>query len=315
VANGNAQLAAGAGSLASGIASAASGARHLDDGVRRTNTGAQRLSRGAEQVAAGATDLSRSAGQVNTGAGRVDDGTKRLATELGKGRDRVPSYSDAERARLTTVVADPTTATTERTPIGTLAVTLAAALALWALALATYIVTRAVPDAVLTAREPTWRIIVRAALPGATAATLAALAITAIAAPVLDLGVARTLGFLAVALLAAAAFVALNQAVTAILKRPGRLVSLAVLVLTAATGVLSTLPGPLYAIAGYLPTHAATLALRAVVTGGPGLLTGVTHLAAWLAIGAFASILITDRRRYLTGRQLRRGAPLPATTS
>jgi putative membrane protein len=315
VANGNAQLAGSAGSLASGIASAASGARDLNDGIQRTDTGARQLSDGADRVAAGATDLSTGAGKVNTGAGQVDDGTKHLATELGKGRDQVPSYSDAERAHLKTVVADPSTATTDRTPVGTLAVTLAAALALWALALATYIVTRAVPDAVLTAREPTWRIIVRAALPGATAAALAALVITAIATPVLDLGVGRAFGFLTVALLAAAAFVALNQAVTAIFKWPGRLASLAVLVLTAATGVVSTLPGPLYTVAGYLPTHAATLALRAMITGGPGLLTGVTHLALWLAIGTFATILITDRRRYLTGRQLRRGAPLPATTT
>ncbi len=61
----------------------------------------------------------------------------------------------------------------------------------------------------------------------------------------------RVLGFLAVALLAAGAFVALNQAATAILGSPGRLASLAVLVLAAATGILSTLSGP-----RRLPAHA-----------------------------------------------------------
>ncbi|MFJ7218863.1 YhgE/Pip family protein [Amycolatopsis sp. NPDC098790] len=291
VADGNAQLAAKSGQLAAGIASAAKGARQLDSGVRQANTGARKLASGA--------------GQLNDGAKKVDDGAQQLATQLDKGRDQVPSYTDAERAHLKTVAADPSTATTDGTPVGTLGLTLFAALALWALALATYIVTRAVPDAVLTAREPTWRIILRAAIPGATAAALAALAITAIAVPVLKLGFAGTVGFLLIALLAASAFVALNQAATAIFGRAGRIASLAVLVLAGATGVVSTVPGPLYTLAGYLPTHGAVLALRAAATDGTGLATGVTQLAAWLLVGTLVSILVTDRRRYLSAKSVR----------
>ncbi|WP_037321421.1 YhgE/Pip family protein [Amycolatopsis orientalis] len=291
VADGNAQLASKSRQLADGIASAASGARQLDSGVRQANSGAQKLASGA--------------GQLKNGAEKVDDGAGQLAAQLGKGRDQVPSYTDTERAHLKTVAADPSIATTDGTPIGTLALTLFAALALWALALATYIVTRAVPDGVLTAREPTWRIILRAAIPGATAAALAALAITAIAVPVLKLGVAGTLGFLLIALLAASAFVALNQAATAIFGRAGRIASLAVLVLAGATGVVSTLPGPLYAFADYLPTHGAVLALRAAATDGTGLTTGVAQLAAWLVVGTLVSILITDRRRYLSAKSVR----------
>ncbi|WP_037366869.1 YhgE/Pip family protein [Amycolatopsis orientalis] len=291
VADGNAQLAAKSKELAAGIASAASGARQLDSGIRQANSGAQKLASGT--------------GQLKGGTKKVDDGAGQLATQLNQGRDQVPSYSDAERAHLKTVAADPSTASTDGTPIGTLGLTLFAALALWALALATYIVTRAVPDGVLTAREPTWRIIVRAAIPGATAAALAALAITAIAVPVLKLGVAGTLGFLLIALLAASAFVALNQAATAIFGRAGRIASLAVLVLAGATGVVSTLPGPLYALADYLPTHGAVLALRAAATDGTGLTTGVAQLAAWLVVGTLVSILITDRRRYLSSRSVR----------
>jgi putative membrane protein len=297
VANGNAELADQAATLTAGIADAADGARQLDDGVQQANTGAQQLSTGA--------------GQLSDGVVKVDDGAQQLATSLDEGRDQVPTYTADERAHLKTVAANPTTATVDSTPIGTLAITLFAALALWALALATYIVTRAVPDAVLTAREPTWRIIVRAAIPGATAAALAALVITAIAAPVLSLGFAGTMGFLAVTWLAAGAFVALNQAATAILGRPGRLASLAVLILGAATGILSTLPGPLYDLADYLPTHGAVIALRATVTGGPGLLTGIVELAVWLLVGTLATIAVTDRRRYLSTRQVRHGALLP----
>ena len=291
VADGNAQLATKSTELAAGIASAADGARQLDTGVRQANSGAQKLASGA--------------GQLKDGTKKTADGARELATQLDQGRDQVPSYTDAERAHLKTVAADPSTATTDGTPIGTLALTLFAALALWALALATYIVTRAVPDGVLTAREPTWRIILRAAIPGATAAALAALAITAIAVPVLKLGFAGTIGFLLIALLAASAFVALNQAATALFGRAGRIASLAVLVLAGATGVVSTLPGPLYALADYLPTHGAVLALRAAATDGTGLTTGIAQLAAWLVVGTLVSILITDRRRYLSAKSIR----------
>jgi putative membrane protein len=212
----------------------------------------------------------------------------------------VPSYTDAERAHLKTVAADPSAATTDGTPIGTFALTLFAALALWALALATYIVTRAVPDGVLTAREPTWRIILRAAILGATAAALAALAV-----PVLKLGFAGTIGFLLIALLAASAFVAPNQAATAIFGRAGRIASLAVLVLTGPTGVVSTLSGPLYALADHPPTHGAVLALRAAATDGTGLTTGSPSSPRGWWSGTIVSILITDRRRYLSAKSIR----------
>ncbi len=147
----------------------------------------------------------------------------------------MPSYAPAEREHLKAVAAEPTTANQDNVRICILALTLIATLPLWALALATYIVTRAVPDAVLTAREPTWRIIVRSAIPGETAAGLAAVVITAFAVPVLGLGLVETLGFLGV----------------------------------------------------------ATLALRATVMGGGGLVTGVVLLVTWLAIGALATVFIT----------------------
>ncbi|MFI9380122.1 YhgE/Pip family protein [Kutzneria sp. NPDC052558] len=291
VANGNAQLARQSGALASGIATAADGARQLNTGVQQANSGAQQLASGSQQLSAG--------------AGKVNDGAQQLSSSLDKGRDQVPNYTDAERSHLKTIAADPTTLAADSASSGALAITLFAVLALWALALATYLVTRAVPDAVLTAREPTWQIIARAALPGATAAALAAVAITAMAIPALGLGVGGSFEFLGVALLAAFAFVSLNQAVTAIFGRAGRLASLAVLVLGAATGIVSTLPSPFYALADYLPTHGAVLALRAAVTGDAGLYTGIAELFGWLIVGMLATILVTDRRRYLSTRQLR----------
>ncbi|TDO33972.1 putative membrane protein [Kribbella sp. VKM Ac-2527] len=310
VANGNAQLAKQAVPLTRGIASAAQASRKLATGAAKVNTGAQQLSTGARQLSTGAAQLAKGSQQLSTGVVKVNTGTQQLATELNKGRNQVPTYTADERAHLKTIAADPSTAKIDSSSIGPMALTLFAALALWALALATYIVTRAVPDAVLIAREATWTIIARAALPGAAAAALAAAVITAIAVPVLGLGFVATLGFLAVALLAAFAFVSLNQAAAAIFGRSGRLASLAVLILAAATGAISTLPSPFYSLADYLPTHGAVLALRAVATDSPGLAGGIAELATWLVVGTLVSVLITDRRRYLSPRRLRPTAVL-----
>ncbi|RRR96773.1 YhgE/Pip domain-containing protein [Glycomyces terrestris] len=298
VADGNDTLADQMPALVSGITEAADGADELATGAAQTNDGAQELASGADQLADGADRLA-------SGAADVDDGAQQLATGLADGRDQVPTYTESERAHLASIAADPSTATVAGAGIGELSIALFAVIALWALALAVYLVTTAVPGDILTSRAPTWRIILQAALPGATAAALAALAITAIAVPVMDLRIDRALAFLGVALLAAFTFTALNQALVAIFGRAGRLASVAVLILTIALGVVSTLPAPLYALVGWIPTRGAVVALRAAALGGPGLATGVTQLAVWLGVGALATILVTDRRRTLSARHLR----------
>lgn len=333
VARGSAQLAERAGELAAGISSAAgaaddlnagaqsvasgarqvdaaagqvaSGAADLETGVAQTNLAAQQLASGAVDLAAGADELVPGAESVASGAGQLDDGAGQLASGLDDAVDQVPTYTDDESKHLSEVAATPTTSSTTSAAFGVLSVALFAALALWALALVTYIATRPLPAGILTSREPTWRLILRAAVPGAVAAASAAVVISVVAIPVLGLHLSAAVGFLLVALLAAASFVALNQALAAIFGTGGRLASLAVAVLTVATGVVSTLPGPLYALAGVLPTHGAISALRAVTTDGAGLGGGVAELVAWLAVGLLATIVVTDRRRYVSPRSLR----------
>ncbi|MFC3494409.1 YhgE/Pip family protein [Glycomyces rhizosphaerae] len=324
------ELASGAGQLAEGTVRADEGAVELaaaagavDDGAQALaeaegalDAGAMELAEAAGEVDAGAEQLAEASGEVDEGAEnladgaeQVDDGAEDLASQLSDGADGVPTYTDDERDNLKTVAADPTTADIDATGTGELALPLFATMALWTLALAAYLVTRAVPAGIVTSRESTSHAIVRAAAPGAAAAGVAALAITAIAVPVLDLSASRGLRFLGVAVLAAVAFVALNQAAVAIFGRAGRLVSGAVLVLTAALGVVSTVPSPLYGIVGLLPTHGAVIALRGAAFGGSGMTTGVILLTVWLVVGALATIVITDRRRHLSPSQLRLARP------
>lgn len=64
----------------------------------------------------------------------------------------------------------------------------------------------------------------------------------------------------------------------------------------------------------YLPTHAAILALRAVIIGSDIAVTGIAQLTAWLVAGVLATVLVTERRRALSSKQLRIGSVLSAAT-
>ncbi|MEV4021127.1 hypothetical protein AB0J35_62720, partial [Nonomuraea angiospora] len=88
--------------------------------------------------------------------------------------------------------------------------------------------------------------------------------------------------------------------------RSGRLLSVAVLVLTVATGALSSIPAPLAAAEPLLPTRGAITALRAIATGtGGDLAGGLAHLVVWLLIGLAGTLYATERRRALSPRDLR----------
>lgn len=303
VAGGANQLAAAAPRLTGGIATAASGAKQVNGGAQSVNSGARQLASGA--------------GSLTGGANQLDRGAHTLADSLAKGVSQVPTYTAAERQHLKEVAATPLVATVSgQSGFGAAAAAFIVVLALWATALATYLVIRAVPPSVLTSRAPTWRLILTAAAPGATVAALAALVLSLALAPWLHLSVGGWFAFLVVTLLAAGAFIAVNQALVAIVKRPGRFVSIAVLLLTVAAGVVSSVPGLFTTLLPYLPTHGAIVALRAIVTGGTGAWSGVLEILVWLAIGVVATIGVTGRRRLVPSRELRlsrpRWSPLPS---
>jgi YhgE/Pip-like protein len=323
--SGAGQLSSGAGQLASGLGDAQSKASAVTGPLSQLPapppgplSGAasqiEQLTSGINTAATGADQLYNGARQLESGIGQLSDGAHQLATQLAQGRDQIPTYDPVQRDRLKNVAATPSVAITDNTDIGAAVAAVAVALALWACALGTYVITRALPAAVLTSRERTWLIIARAAYPGATVAVLAAIALNLILIPILNLAVGQWFQLLGVTLLTALTFMALNQAVTAIFKRPGRFASIAVLVLALVTSLMSTIPAALHTIGGYLPTHAAILALRGVIIGSDIAVTGIAQLAAWLTIGALATVLVTEQRRVLSSKRLRLGSVLsPAT--
>jgi len=319
------QLSSGSGQLASGLGDAQSQASAATAPLRQLPapppgplSGAagqiEQLASGLSSAATGADQVHDGAQQLESGIGQLSDGAHQLADQLAEGRDQVPVYDQAQRDRLKDVAATPAVAITDNTDVGAAVAAVTVALALWGCALGTYVITRAVPAAVLTSRERTWLIVARAAMPGATVAVLAAVALSLILIPILNIAAGRWFQLLGVTLLTSLTFMALNQAVTAIFKRPGRFASITVLVLALVTSLMSTIPAALHTIGGYLPTHAAILALRGVIIGSDIAVTGVVQLTAWLATGALATIVVTEQRRALSSKQLRLGSVLSAAT-
>jgi putative membrane protein len=97
-----------------------------------------------------------------------------------------------------------------------------------------------------------------------------------------------------------------NQALIGLFGRFGRGLSLAVLLFTVPSAVLSSVPKFFGDVAAVLPTHPAVLVLRAVAADtGQGVRGGVIGLVLWLVAGAAALLAVTEFRRTLSGKQLR----------
>lgn len=309
VADGNEALAANSGKLAGGISTAAGGARKLDDGVRKLHNGTEKLASGTGKLAENTPQLAAGAGKLASGSEQLAGGTKKFADGLEKGGKQAPTYNPAERDHLKQVAASPASAATSgANEFSAGVIALLVVIALWAGALMTYVLTRALPPGVRTSRQPTWQIVIRAALPGAGIATVTAATISLALAPFLDLGVGAWFGLLGVAVLTANTFAAVNHAVVSIFGRPGRLASIAVLVLTLAMGVVATIPAFFSSVGGVLPTAGAVEALRAITTGSGDVTSGIVELCAWLVVGTIATIAVTDRRRSVPAKQLRLAA-------
>ncbi len=238
---------------------------------------------------------------------QLSGGAHELATQLAQGRDQVPAYDQTQRDRMSNVAATPAIAVTDGTDLGAAVAAVAVTLALWAGALSIFISSPPLPNAVLTSRKSTRRIVASAIAPGAAIAVVSAILLSVTLIPVLHLPAGRWFGLLGVTILTALTFTALNQAATAAFDLAGRFVCIAVLVLAVVTSLTSTIPPALHGVGNVLPTHAAILALRGVIIGSNTTIGGALELAVWMIGAAVATLFVTEGRRSLSGRQLRLG--------
>ncbi|AQP48606.1 hypothetical protein BW730_14955 [Tessaracoccus aquimaris] len=101
------QLSSGAQQLADGASQLDSGVGALMDGATTFVDGVSQYTDGVESAADGTASLVDGLVQLSAGTTKLDEGVGTFASELAKGADQVPSYSQGDREKLAKVVASP----------------------------------------------------------------------------------------------------------------------------------------------------------------------------------------------------------------
>lgn len=305
LAGGMGDLGSGAGDLAAGTATWAAGARTWADGAAQAAGGAATWSAGAATWAQGSSDAAAGADDLAGGLGLLADGTGELADGLQTATDEIPSYTDAQAARLASIVADPVSADGAGTQLfGASAIPLLATLALWFGGLGSYVALQAVTRRVLTARASSPVLALRGLAPAAALGAAQGLLV----AGVVQLAAGYDLGawtvFALVCVVAGVAFAAVNQSLVAVFGGAGRWVSALIGVMAVATGIVSTVPGALSGVAGLLPTASAYNGMVAALTTAGGVGPALAGLVVWTLLAIAATVVAVARRRTVTARTL-----------
>jgi YhgE/Pip-like protein len=308
--------------LSDGVRRLSDGATSLSTGLRALGDGAGTLTTGLGTLAGGAGELDSGLGRLHSGADRLSsglvkltDGSDELADSLGKGAERIPDYAAAERDSRTGMMSDPVRLSTEvdnAVPnYGTGFAPFFVPLALWVGAMVIYMLLRPLNPRLLAGSAPAWRAAVAGLLPGLAMGALQVAVLLSVLRFGLGLSARHWVGTVAFLLLAAAAFLALVQAVNALLGPPGRVVVLALLMLqlTSAAGTypIETSPGFFRAISPWLPMSWVVSGLRRLVSGGD--LTVVWQacgvLSAFVALGLALTVIAVRRGRIWSMRRLK----------
>ena len=295
---------------ATGAATLSSGLGQLADGTVASANGARGIQNGLAQLASGADQLGSGAQSLVDGVGALAGGATSLADGLDQATAALPSYSDSQATSLAEVLSDPVgTDGAGSSLFGASAIPLLAMVVLWFGALATFVALRASTARALAARESSVRLTLRAFLPAAAIGAAQGLLVAGVAQLAASYDWGDFWAFAALCALAGVAFAAVNQALVAVFGGAGRWLGALVGVLALATGIVSTVPGPLAWIAGLLPTAPAYHALVGTLTAAGGVTAGAIGLVAWGVLALIATMLVVARRRSTSARALLAASP------
>ncbi|GGP87520.1 YhgE/Pip domain-containing protein [Streptosporangium pseudovulgare] len=264
------------GKLTAGLTKLGDGAGKLSDGLNQLGGGIVKLSDGATQVDRGVGRLHRGAGELTTGLGELTDGSAELSDKLGDGAKEIPDYGKGERADRSDMMSEPVRVAkqvlNEVPNYGTGFAPFFVPLALWVGAMVSYMVLRPLNPRLLAGTAAAWRIAVGGWLPGLVLGAAQVGVLLAVLRFGLGMEAAHWAGVAGILLLTAAAFLAVVQAVNALLGPPGRVVVLALLMLqltsSAGTYPIETSPGFFQTISPWLPMSWVVSALRRLISGG-----------------------------------------------
>lgn len=325
---GASELSSGAGTLAEGTETLASGSRQLADSAQTLSDnyalmtdeqrqqalaqlagsadalaqGAAQADTGADQLSAGLTTLvgAEDSGltQLSNGLNQLSTGSQELATALSGGSTDSPTYSHEEAEHLSKVVAAPVTAEAIRlNEVPTYGHGLAPyfmSLSLWVGAIAYFLMFPAIRSELGRRHVTGFRALVGSLIPlvlmGAAQGSVLALVLHFW----VGLESANFAGLWGLSVLASIAFLAINQALIALLDAPGRFISLllAVFQLAAAGGTypIETTPTFFQAIHHWLPLTHALEGFRSFIAGGS---LGVAQAFSFLLLWGGGAVAVT----------------------
>ncbi|MFI6505102.1 YhgE/Pip family protein [Nonomuraea typhae] len=287
------RLDTGIGTLTGGAAKLNSGMAKLAGGAGSLNSGLIRLSSGAEQLDTGLARLYGGAGQLSGGLDELDRGAGTLADGLGDGAEQIPDYSAGEREARTAMMSDPVRINTRvDDPVpnyGTGFAPYFLPLGLWVGALITYMLLRPLNPRVLAGATPSWRAALAGWLPATGIGALQVVALCALLKWGLGMQAQHWPALTAFLVLTSAAFMAIIQALNALLGAVGKVVALAALMLqlTSAGGTY-----PVETSAPFFQTISAFLPMTWVVAALRHLISGGYPVPAYQAAGVLAVFLL-----------------------
>lgn len=294
LADGTGQAATAAATLASGAATLDTSVDTLDSKVGTLDSGAQELATGATTLADGTSTLADGSAELADGSDQMIDGSQELADKLADGASQLPDDDDTTRAQRADTIATPVRADdTDIASSATMGEGFAPffiPLALFVGGLITWLLLRPLPNRALATPVAGWRI----ALSGYFPALVIGVAQVAVLLAVVHLGLglswSTAVGTFAFTVLVAAAFLAVQQMLTAVLgSAAGKVAIIALLMiqLTSASGTypVETTPEIFRAMHPYLPMTYAITGLRELLTGG-------TEGRLWLSVAALAAFTI-----------------------
>lgn len=280
----------------------AAGTRASAEGQAQLAAGVSDLSSGIGGLAAGIPDLASGAEQLAQGTRQTADGTAGLASGLEEAEAQIPDYTEAQREKLAQAMVSPVSAEGASDELfNASGVPLFAGIALWAGALASFLVLAPLWRRTREAARGVGFVALRSALP-ALAIGAAQGAIAGVVLPILlgyDFG--QGLGFFALALVAGVAFALVNQGLSALLGGLGRFLSFALLVVAFAIGVISTAPPLLQAVGDGSPIGALFGGFQAVAMGTAGMGAALAALVLWGVGGLVLTALAVARERRRIG--------------
>ncbi|HEY4614814.1 MAG TPA: YhgE/Pip family protein, partial [Citricoccus sp.] len=182
-------------------------------------------------------------------------------------------------------------------------------LALWVGALGYFLMRPAVRTGMFEEGMPAWRVLLRSMALPALMAVAQSLVMVGVIVLGLDMTPADGWGLAGFAVLTALTFMAINQALIALLGPPGRFVALVLIVLqlSAAGGTypVQTAPAFFQAVHPWLPLTYAVESFRSLIAGGTiGLGHGIVVMLVWMGVALVmlaVAVGVKARRARSTG--------------